>query len=178
VAHYAGRVRDRFDSQEPDETVRRMKAAVEAADLDGFVETLSPRVTLRSPISDRAEFHGVAEMRELMRAVFDTVEDIHYYEDLGDERGRAIFYRARVGSQPIEEACLLRFDEDGLIDELVLWIRPMPGIVRLAATLGPRLARQRSRPRAALVAAAARPLAWLTAIGDKPLVGLAKPRSR
>lgn len=155
-----------------------MKAAVEAADLDGFLATLSPRVTLRSPISERAEFHGVAEMRELMRAVFDTVEDIRYYEDLGDERARVVFYRARVGSQPIEEACLLRFDDDGLIDELVLWIRPMPGIVRLAAALGPRLARERSRPRAALVAVAARPLAWLTAIGDRPLVGLVRPGPR
>ena len=161
-----------------DETVRRMKAAVEAGDLEGFMETLSPQVTLRSPVSMRAEFRGAGEMRELMRSVFDTIEDIRYYEDLGDDRARAVFYRGRIDSQPIEEACLLRFDEDGLIAEFVLWIRPMAGITRLAATLGPRLARRSSRPRAALVAAAARPLAWLTAVGDKPLVGLVRPKGR
>ncbi|MGH2976414.1 MAG: hypothetical protein ACRDLL_16355 [Solirubrobacterales bacterium] len=153
-----------------------MKAAVEAADFDGFIETLSPEVILRSPISIRAEFRGRAEMRELMRSVFDTIEGIRYYEDLGDDRARAIFYRGRIGSQPIEEACLLRFDEDGRINELVLWIRPMSGLARLAATLGPRLARENSRTRAALVAAAAKPLSWLIAIGDKPLVGLVRPR--
>ena len=157
-----------------EETVSRMKAAIEAADLEGFIATLSPAVVLRSPISARAEFRGQEEMRELMRAVFATIEDIRYYEDLGDDRARAVFYRARVGSQPIEEACLLRFDEDGLISEFVLWIRPLPGITRLAAALGPRLARQESRPRAALVAAAAKPLSWLTAIGDKPLVRLTR----
>jgi hypothetical protein len=158
-----------------DATVRRMKTAVEAADLDGFMETLSPRVVLRSPISARAEFRGTADMRELMRSVFDSIEDIRYYEDLGDDRARAVFYRGRIGAQTIEEACLLRFDEDAQIKEFVLWIRPMPGITRLAATLGPRLARQRSRPRAALVAVAAKPLAWLTAVGDKPLVSLVRP---
>jgi SnoaL-like domain len=163
-------------SAKADETTRRMKAAVENADLDGFVATLSPEVVLRSPISSKAEFHGTAEMRELMRGVFDTIEDIRYFEELGDDRARTVFYRGRVGSQPIEEACLLRFDEDGLIDEFTLWIRPMPGLTRLAAALGPRLARERSRPRAALVAAAAKPLAWLTAIGDGPLVSLVRPR--
>jgi SnoaL-like domain len=131
-----------------DETVRRMQAAVEAGDLDGFMGTLSPEAVLRSPISVRAEFRGAAEMRELMRSVFDTIEDIRYYEDLGDHRARAVFYRARIGSQPIEEACLLRFDEEARIDEFVLWIRPMPGITRLARHSGASVgARQESTAR-------------------------------
>lgn len=159
-----------------DETVRRMKAAVEAADLDSFMETLSSEIALRSPISARAEFHGTIEMRRLMRAVFDTIEDIRYFEDLGDDQTRAVFYRGRIGPQTIEESGLLRFDDDGLIEEITLWIRPMPGVTRLAATLAPRLARERSRPAAGLVAAATKPLAWLTAIGDRLLVGLIGPR--
>jgi hypothetical protein len=163
-------------SAKVDETTRRMKAAVEAADLNGFMATLSSEVVLRSPISMKAEFHGTEEMRDLMRGVFATVEDIRYFEELGDDRTRAVFYRGRVGTQPIEEACLLHFGDDGLIDEFTLWIRPMPGLTRLAAALGPRLARERSRPRAALVAAAAKPLAWLTAVGDGPLVNLVRPR--
>ena len=158
-----------------DETVRRMKAAVEAADLEGFMATLSPDAVLRSPISARAEFRGAADMRELMRSVFETIEDIRYFEDVGDERARAVFYRAHVDSQPIEEACLLHFDEEARISELVLWIRPLPGVTRLAAALGPRLARERSRPRAALVSTATKPLAWLTAVADKPLVRLVRP---
>lgn len=153
-----------------------MRSAVENADLDGFMATLSPDVVLRSPISTKAEFHGHVEMRELMQAVLATIEDIRYYEELGDERARALFYRAHIGSQPVEEACLIGFDAEGKINELTLWIRPMPGLTRLAATLGPRLARQNSRPKAALVAAAARPLAFVTALADGPLVNLVKPK--
>jgi hypothetical protein len=159
-----------------DDTTRRMKEAVEKADLEAFMATISADVVLRSPISEKVEFHGREEMRELMRGVFDTIEDIEYYEELGDERGRALFYRGRVGAQPIEEASLLRFDDAGQIRELTLWIRPLPGLTRLAAALGPRLARENSRTKAALVAAAARSLAFLTAIGDGPLVKLVRPK--
>lgn len=115
-----------------------MKAAVETADLESFMATLAPDVVVRSPVSELAAFRGLAETRELMRGVFDTISDIRYYEELGDERARVVFYRARIGSQPIEEACRLRFDEQGRIRELTLWIRPMSGLTRLAAVLGPK----------------------------------------
>lgn len=157
-----------------DRTVASMKAAVEAGDIDGFMQTLAPTVQLNSPISMRVSFRGHERMRLLMQAVFSTIEDIRYYEDLGDDRSRALFYRARVGSQPLEEACLIRLDDDAKIIEFTLWIRAMPAITRLAATLGPALARRHGPLRAGLVSIAARPLAFLTSKADGPLVRLVK----
>jgi hypothetical protein len=40
-----------------------------------------------------------------MRSVFATVEDIHYFADVGDARTRALFDRARVGGQALERRC-------------------------------------------------------------------------
>lgn len=160
------------------ETSARMKSAVEAADLEGFLATLAPGVVLRSPISMRAEFRGHEEMAQLMRGVFASIADIRYWEDLGDARSRALFYRARVGSQEIEESCLIRLDEEALITELTLWIRPLGGLAALAASLGPFLARQNSRPKGALVKVATKPLAVMTAKADRPLVGLVQPGNR
>jgi hypothetical protein len=159
-----------------DATIRRMRAAVENADVDGFLATLESNVVLRSPITEKTKFVGLLEMRELMEAAFATIEDIRYYEELGDERSRSLFYRAHIGSQPIEEACLVYFGADGRVSEFTLWIRPMPALTRLAATLGPQLASSHSRAKAAVVATAARPLAFLTAKADGPLSGLARPR--
>jgi hypothetical protein len=153
-----------------------MTAAVEAGDVEEFMATLSPAVVLRSPISDRAEFRGHDDIRQLMEAVFATIEDIRYYLDLGDETNRALFYRGRIGNRWLEEACLVSLDAEARIDEFTLWIRPLPGLTRLAAGLGPRLARRGGRGRAALVAAAARPLASLTAAADGPLVRLVTRR--
>jgi hypothetical protein len=132
---------------------------------------------LKSPITDRIEFRGRAEMRELMEAVFATIQDIRYYEELGDERSRALFYRARIGRQPLEEATLVRLDEAGKIKEFTIWFRPMPGLTRLTAGLAPRLAGRRSRRNGAIVSAATRPLAFITAAADGALVKLITGRT-
>ena len=156
------------------ETIDRMRSAVEAADLDAFVATLAGDVVLHSPISDRAEFRGRDELRDLMRAVFATIEDIEYFEEVGEGRARALFYRARIGSVRLEEASLLRLDRDGKIAEFTLWFRPLGGLAQLTATLGPRLAAGRSRPRAFLLAVLTRPLASLIVRADRYLVKLAR----
>src|SRR5207247_9994390 len=134
-------------------------------------------VVLRSPITDAFQFRGQAELRELMEAVFATIEQIRYYEDVGDARSRALFYRARVGSQPLEEACLVRLDDQARITELTLSFRPLRGLTRFTAGVTPRLARRHSRARAMLAAAGAGLLAFLAATGEGPLIRLVgRPR--
>lgn len=157
-------------------TSERFREAVETGDVEGFLAVLAPAV-LRSPISMRAEFRGREQIGELMVSVFATIEDIRYFEDVGDAQTRALFYRARVGEQPIEEATLLRLDDRGQVREVTLYIRPLPGLTALMARLGPRLARQHGRARAAAVAAMTRPLAVVTGAGDRIAVRLVEPGS-
>jgi hypothetical protein len=159
-----------------DATTAKMRRAVETADLDMFLETLAPKVLLRSPISALAEFSGKDQLRTLMEGVFETITDIHYYEELGDERARALFYRGRVGATEVEEASLLRFDSDGLITEFVLWFRPLPGLTAVAAGLGPKLSRRNGRFAHAVVTLGGRLLAVVTRLADPLLVRLALPR--
>jgi hypothetical protein len=49
----------------------------------------------------------------------------------------ALVYQARVGSQPFEEAQLLRLDDEARIKEITLFGRPMPALTTLMITLGP-----------------------------------------
>ncbi len=155
-------------------TTARWRATAEARDIDGFMATLSPRVVLHSPITTRTHFEGHEEVRALIETVFATVEDIHYTDDLGDEHVRALVYRARIGGQEVHEATIVRLDEDGLIAEVTFWVRPLPGLTALTATLGPRLASRRGRLRALLLALLARPLFHLTRVGDVLGVRLAR----
>jgi hypothetical protein len=90
------------------ETTRRYREAVEAGDVESLVATLAADVVLHSPITLRTEFRGHDDLRALMRAVFSSIEDISYFEDVGDATTRALFYRARVGRQEVEEATLVR----------------------------------------------------------------------
>ena len=161
---------------EADDTIRSLRAAAEAGDVDAFLATLADDVVLRSPITDSTVFRGRDEMRELMEAVFATIKEIRYFEEVGDERTRALFYRARVGKQQVEEATLARLDDAGKVRELTIWFRPLPGLTRLTADLTPRLARQRGRGTAAAVSAATGPLALITAAADARLVKLVTGR--
>ena len=154
-------------------TAARFRAAGEAGDVEAMIQTLAPDVVLRSPITMLIDIRGHDEMRELLACVFATIEDIRYFEDFGDDSTRALFYRARVGSQPVEEASLLRFDEDGLVREMTLWFRPLPGLAAVTAGLGPKLIRARhGRARGALAAALTRPLRAMTRTGDRVAVRL------
>ena len=154
------------------ETTRRFRAASEAGDPHAVVATLAPDVQLRSPITLGYRFHGVEEVRELFLDVFSVIEGTSYFEELGDERARAVFGRARVGREPIEQALLLRFDEEGRVRELTLHVRPLPGLAALAASLAPRIMRRRHGRAGAAAGALMAPLAPLTRVGDRAAVWL------
>jgi hypothetical protein len=145
----------------------RFRRAVETRDVDGLMETLSPDVVLHSPITDRVSFKGHDEVRELLACIFATVDDIHYFADVGDERTRAMFSRANVGGQPLEEAIRVEINEDRLITEMTLSFRPLPGLAALTAALAPLVARKHGAIRPVIARVLLAPLALATRIGDR-----------
>jgi hypothetical protein len=148
-------------------TTASYRGAVERGDVDGFLATLAPGAVLHSPITMLTDFRGHEELRELMAAVFATIDDIAFFEEVGDAATRVLFYRARAGSQPLEEVTLLRLDEEARITELTIWFRPLPGLTAVMAGLAPRLAGRRARWRGLAAAALTGPLAPLTRAGDR-----------
>jgi hypothetical protein len=159
-------------------TTAEFRAAGERADLAAFLETLAPNVEVRSPISFRTRFDGLDDVAPLMRAAFDVIHDIDYFEDVGTSSTRALFYRARIGGQPVEGVILVRLDERAKVVEMTLFFRPLPGLTALTARLTPRLAAQRGRARSLVLAAMTRPVAALTRAGDVVGVRLVQPRRR
>lgn len=112
----------------------------------------------------------------MLSAAFEVISDIRYHTEVGGEATRALFYYGRCGGQRFEEAQLLRFDPDGLITELTLFGRPLPGVTAVMAAIGPALLRRQGRPGMAnVIAAATKPLATMTRLGEAHLVPLAKP---
>ncbi len=112
----------------------------------------------------------------MLAAAFEVISDIRYHTEVGDDVTRALFYRGRCGREQFEEAQLLRFDRDGLITELTLFGRPVPGVTAVMAAIGPALLRRQGRPAMArAVGAATKPLAAMTRLGEAHLVPLAEP---
>ncbi|WP_327087197.1 nuclear transport factor 2 family protein [Nonomuraea sp. NBC_01738] len=153
------------------ETSKLYREAGEREDVDALVALISPDVVFHSPLTDRATFVGRPEVRQLFEAVFTTLGGLRYHTDLGDDRTRMVAGTARLGRRELEEAALLRLDEQGLIAEITMWIRPLPALTALMSALGPALARAKGRPGVALlVGVAGKPLVAMTETGDKRLV--------
>jgi hypothetical protein len=149
------------------ETTARYRAAAEAHDVEGVIATLAADVVLHSPITERVGFRGHDEMRELLGSVFEALTDIRYTHDIGNERQRALFVRARVGGQPVEEAMRIGLNDHAQIDEITLFFRPLPGLAALAGALAPRVVERRhGRARAVAAKVLMAPLVLLTRIGD------------
>ncbi|GAA3589133.1 hypothetical protein GCM10022419_084420 [Nonomuraea rosea] len=155
------------------------RRAGEAHDLDALMATLADDVVFHSPLSANAAFEGKEQVRELFSVVFGALSGIRYLKDVGDERTRALTATARLGRQELHESAVVEVGADGLIEEVTMWIRPLPALTAMMAALGPGLARATGRPGLPLlVSAAVKPLAAMTRLGDRTLVPLLTRRGR
>lgn len=151
------------------------RAAVEAGDLAALRACLAPAATLKSPITDSFEFEGRDQIADVMEDVFAVVGERRFDADTGDARERVLHGAGVVGGVAIDEVLRISLDDAGLITRIELFVRPLPGLVTLAAELGPRVARRGSPARGRAVRAMLAPLAFATRSGEKIGARLARP---
>ncbi|HST41285.1 MAG TPA: nuclear transport factor 2 family protein [Conexibacter sp.] len=151
------------------------RAAFEAGDVAGLRACLAPDATLKSPITDDFEFAGRDQIAAVMEEVVAVVSQRRFHAEIGDGRGRVLKGSGVVGGVAIDESIHFRLDAAGLIERIELYVRPMPGLVTLAAVLGPRIAGRASPARGAAVRVMLAPLAFMTRRGEKLGARLARP---
>ena len=117
------------------------RAAIEARDLDAVTALLAEDVVFRSPVVFKP-YHGRATVTMILAAVAEVFEDFSYAREIGapDARDHALVFNARVGDKQVEGCDFLHVDEDGLIDEFVVMVRPLSGAHALAEAMGAKLA--------------------------------------
>ena len=129
-----------------------LQRAAEAHDPQAFIALLAPDIVVRSPITQRIRFEGIEQAGDLFERVFAEISDIRFYETIGEgESSQVIFWRGRVGRHYLEEANLLRLDEQGRVREMTVFMRPLPGLLALATALIASFATRRGRARGLLL---------------------------
>ena len=76
----------------------------------------------------------------LLSLVAQTFEDFRYTDELAMDGGHALIFRASVAGRELEGIDLLRFDEDGLIADFTVMLRPLSGLVPFAQSMGEKAA--------------------------------------
>lgn len=118
----------------------RFVAAVHAVDGTAVRETLAPNVRFFSPVVfssyEGRDIVGTILTEGAMK-VFEDFSYVHRLED-PEERVATLIFKANVKGRALDGLDLLHFDEDGLIDEMKVMIRPLSGLNALAAAMGER----------------------------------------
>jgi hypothetical protein len=149
-----------------------LRVAFEARDHDGILRALAPDVVLRSPIFD-VPFRGIEEAGDLFAVLLEVLWPLEYVAEIpGDPH--VLWFRGEIDGTEVEGCDLLRFDDQGRVKEITVFLRPFPGISAFLKGMGPKLGRQRGgAARGAVLAAAGAPLRALmgatTAAGPRLL---------
>lgn len=132
--------------------MKALKIAAEKHDREAVIALFDKDIIVRSPITRRIMFKGIDQVRELFECVFEVIHDIQFYETIGEGQiSQVIFWKGRVNGLYLEEANLLRLNDNGLIKEMTVFMRPLPGLLALAAELASALARRRSKSKAIFI---------------------------
>jgi hypothetical protein len=114
------------------------RAAVEAADREAMVATLAPSVLFHSPVAFKP-FAGRDAVGKVLEAVFGVFENFRYTDELESDGLHALIFRARVGDKDIQGIDLLRLDDDGLIAEFTVMVRPASALMALGEAMAPKV---------------------------------------
>jgi hypothetical protein len=119
--------------------MRAFREAIEAGDLDAAESLLAENVVFTSPVVFKP-YAGRAITAAILRAVARVFEDFRYVRELSgaDGRDHALVFTAKVGEREIDGCDFIHVDEDGLIDEFTVMVRPLSGAQALAAAMGAR----------------------------------------
>ncbi|MGH3243229.1 MAG: nuclear transport factor 2 family protein [Spirillospora sp.] len=112
------------------------RAAAEAGDHAAIEALLADDVVFTSPVAYRP-YPGKAITTAILRAVMRVFSDIHYVREIGgaDGRDHALLFEAKVGDLELTGCDFLRTNDDGLIEDLTVMVRPLSAANALAAAM-------------------------------------------
>lgn len=125
------------------------RAAVEAGDHEAVEELLADEVVFTSPVAYRP-YPGKAITAAVLRGVLRVFEDFRYVREVADPAGRdlVLVFTAKAGGKEVHGCDILHFDEDGLIDDFTVMVRPLSGANALAEAMGAQFDRIRREAQA------------------------------
>jgi hypothetical protein len=117
--------------------MRAFREAVEAGDMDAVEALLAEDVVFTSPITFKPH-PGKAVTAAILRGVARVLEDFRYDRELvgPDGHDHALVFTARVGERELSGCDFIHLNDQGLIDELTVMVRPLSGAQALAAAMG------------------------------------------
>ncbi|GAA1787866.1 nuclear transport factor 2 family protein [Actinomadura chokoriensis] len=113
------------------------RRAVEAGDVAALEGLFAEDAVFTSPVVFRP-YEGKAITAAIVRGAARVFQDIHYVREIvsADGRDHALMFQATVNGLQVQGCDFLHLDEDGLIDDLTVMVRPLSAAKALAEAMG------------------------------------------
>ncbi|OEC39089.1 polyketide cyclase [Pseudomonas sp. 1D4] len=122
-------------------SLQRWHQFIASQDLSRLPELLHPEAVFRSPMA-HTPYPGAQAVNLILNTVLQVFQDFAYHRELVSDDGLNVVleFSARVGGRDLKGIDMIRFDEQGLIREFEVMVRPMSGLAALGEEMGRRLA--------------------------------------
>ncbi len=116
------------------------RKAVEECDEKGIQAMLADTVVFTSPVAFKP-YVGKPITAAILRGVLRVFEDFRYIREIHDPSGldHAFVFETGLAGAPgvkITGCDFLRFNDDGLIDDFMVMVRPLSGATALSEAMG------------------------------------------
>lgn len=124
----------------PSETIARWHDIVSSRDLSGLGEIIHPDAVFRSPVA-HTPYHGRDALILALSNVIEVFQDFTYHRQFLTEDGNnaTLEFSAHVNGKQLKGVDLIKFNDDGLIIEFEVMIRPASGLMALGEEMGKRV---------------------------------------
>lgn len=118
-------------------TLKRWHEMVAAGDPSKVSEIAREDVVFRSPVA-HTPYHGRGALVLALSTVIKVFEDFEYHREFATNDGKDVVleFSAHVGGKQLKGADFIKFDDDGLIAEFEVMIRPVSGLMALGQAMG------------------------------------------
>jgi SnoaL-like domain len=122
--------------------MQRFRQAVEARDEQAIADLLADDVVFTSPVAF-APYPGKPITAAILRAVMRVFKDFHYIREITDTGGRdsALVFQAVVDGKQVTGCDFLHVNDDGLIDDFMVMVRPLSAANALSAAMAAQFGR-------------------------------------
>ncbi len=121
------------------------RKAVEERDEAGIAALLADDVVFTSPVAFKP-YVGKPLTAAILRGVLRVFEDFHYVREIHDSNGRdhAFVFETKISGVPgvnLTGCDFLHFNDQGLIDDFMVMVRPLSGATALSEAMGAQFGR-------------------------------------
>lgn len=122
------------------ETIARWHKIVASRDLSGLKDIIHPDAVFRSPVA-HTPYRGRDALVLALSNVIEVFQDFTYHRQFFTDDGKSatLEFSAHVGGKQLKGVDLIKFDDDGLITEFEVMIRPASGLMALGEEMGKRV---------------------------------------